>query len=401
MSTSSGPRSESVVSSIDARLVEFVHRLRAVGLPIGVDQAVSFAQSFAWIQPLVRDEVYYAARATLVNRHEYLELFDRVFTEFWEAKRVVAQVRKAPRTPRHRPEEHQRSTLVSFMAEEARRQDKEIEVTDRTETATEVEWLQRKDFATMTEDELRAIRQALSGLRWDFSRRRTHRLVRSARGRMIDHRETLRRAARLGGKVFVLPRRERKEKTRPLVLIADISGSMELYSRIVLQFFHGLSQQLRGTEAFVFGTRLTRITGAFELRNLDAALDAVSAEVVDFAGGTRIAESLHCFRRVWGPGLLRRGAVVIVISDGCETGDVDHLKREVQALQRSCYRLIWLNPRLGQRRYQPKVRGMAAVLPYLDDFLPIHNFESLRQLRDHVARLPKRKRGAHEVSRRL
>jgi len=201
--------------------------------------------------------------------------------------------------------------------------------------------------------------------------------------------------------VFALPRRERKEKTRPLVLIADISGSMELYSRIVLQFFHGLSQQLRGTEAFVFGTRLTRITGAFQLRNLDAALDVVSAAVVDFAGGTRIAESLHCFRRAWGPRLLRRGAVVIVISDGCETGDVDHLKREVQALQRSCYRLVWLNPRLGQRQYQPKVRGMAAVLPYLDDFLPIHNFESLRQLRDHLARLPKRKRGAHEVSRRL
>jgi len=287
------------------------------------------------------------------------------------------------------------------MAEKAKRQSKDIEVTDRTETATEVEWLQRKDFATMTEEELRAIRQALSQLRWDFSQRLTHRLIRSRRGRMLDHRETLRRAARLGGTVFELPRRERKQKTRPLLLIADISGSMELYSRIVLQFFHGLSQQLYGTEAFVFGTRLTRVTDAIRLRHVDVALDAVSAEVRDFAGGTRIAESLHSFRRDWGRKLLRRGAVVIVISDGCETGDVEHLRREVQALQRSCYRLIWLNPRLGQRRYEPKVRGMAAVLPYVDDFLPIHNFESLRQLRDHLARLPKRKGGSSEVSRRL
>ena len=185
------------------------------------------------------------------------------------------------------------------------------------------------------------------------------------------------------------------------MLIADISGSMELYSRIVLQFFHGLSQQLDATEAFVFGTRLTRVTDAFRLSNMDAALDEVSNQVRDFSGGTRIAESLHTFRRSWGRNVLRRGAVVILISDGCETGDIEHLKREVQALQRSCYRLIWLNPRLGQRRYEPKVRGMAAVLPYVDDFLPIHNFESLRQLRDHLARLPKRKRGSSEVLRRL
>jgi uncharacterized protein with von Willebrand factor type A (vWA) domain len=401
MTMAPGPRSETAAASIDVRVVEFVDRLRSVGLPIGVDQTLSFAQSFAWIELLRRDEVYHAARATLVNRHEHLELFDQAFTEFWEPRRAIGRPHKAPQAPRHRPEDFQRSTLVSFMAEKAKRESKEIEVTDRTETATDVEWLQRKDFAAMTEDELRAIREALSGLSWDFSRRLTHRLVRSRRGRMLDHRETLRRAARLGGKVFELPRRERKEKTRPVILLADISGSMELYSRIVLQLFHGISQQLQGTEAFVFGTRLTRITEALRLRSVDAALDAVSAEVVDFAGGTRIADSLHQLRRAWAGRLLRRGAVVMVISDGCETGDAERLRREVQALQRSCYRLIWLNPRLGQSRYQPKVRGMAAVLPYVDDFLPIHNFESLRQLRDHVARLPKRKGGFNEVGRRL
>ena len=288
------------------------------------------------------------------------------------------------------------------MAEKAKRASQsEIEVTDRTETATEIEWLQRKDFAAMTEDERRALRQAMSDLRWDFSQRLTHRLVKSRRGKLVDHRETLRRAARVGGVVIELRRRERKEKDRPLVILADISGSMELYSRIVLQFFHGLSQQLRGTESFVFGTRLTRVTDAFALRNVDVALDSVSADVVDFAGGTRIAESLHTFRRSYGPQMLRRGAVVLVISDGCETGDVEHLKREVQALQRSCHRLVWLNPRLGQKRYQPKVRGMAAVLPYVDDFLPIHSLESLKQLRDHLARLPKRKGGYGETRRRL
>jgi uncharacterized protein with von Willebrand factor type A (vWA) domain len=387
---------------MQSRIVGFVQELRGLGLPIGVDQAVSFAESFRWIQPLSRDEVYNAARATLVNRHEHLRVFDIAFRRFWEAQGEAAgEPQKTPQAPRHRPEDFQRPSLVSFMAEKASRQAKEIELTDRTETATEIEWLQRKDFATLTEGELCELRRAMAVLRWDFARRQSHRLTRSERGRMLDHRETLRRAARLGGTVVELPRRARKEKARPLVLIADISGSMELYSRIVLQFFHGLSQQLPDTEVFVFGTRLTRVTDAFRLNSTDAALESVSSEVLDFAGGTRIAESLGTFRRLWGPRALRRGAVVIVISDGCETGDVDALRREVQGLQRNCYRLIWLNPRLGQRSYEPRVRGMAAVLPHVDDFLPIHNFDSLRQLRDHLARLPKRKGGSSEASRRL
>jgi len=401
MSDSTRPASESLTPTMESRLVEFVQRLRLLGLPIGVDQAVSFAESFAWIEPFSRPQVYHAARATLVNRHEYLELFDRAFSEFWEAQRASTKPQKAPRAPRHRPEDFQRTTLVSFMAEKAKRQSKDIEVTDRTETGTDVEWLQRKDFSRLTDDELRALRQSMASLRWDFSQRSSHRLVKSRRGRQLDHRETLRRAAKLGGVVVELRHRERKDKARPLILIADISGSMELYSRIVLQFFHGLSQQLGGTEAFVFGTRLTRLTDALRVRNVDVALDAVSHEVADFAGGTRIAECLHDFRTSWGAKVLKRGAVVLVISDGCETGSIEQLRREVQALQRSCYRLVWLNPRLGQRRYEPKVRGMAAVLPYVDDFLPIHNFESLRQLRDHLARLPKRKRGPSEASRRL
>jgi uncharacterized protein with von Willebrand factor type A (vWA) domain len=386
---------------MQTRVVEFVQELRSLGLPIGVDQAVSFGDSFAWIQPLDRAQVYGAARATLVNRHEHLEVFDRAFAAYWERRRASTEPQKTPQAPRHRPQDFQRPSLVSFMAEKAARQSKEIELTDRTETATDVEWLQRKDFSTLTDAELRALRQAMAGIRWNFSQRQTRRLTRSERGRLLDHREVLRRASRLGGTIVELPRRVRKEKARPLVLIADVSGSMELYSRIVLQFFHGLSQQLDTTEAFVFGTRLTRVTDAFRLRNMDMALDEVSRQVPDFSGGTRIAESLASFRRMWGKKALRRGAVVIVISDGCETGDVDQLKREVQALQRSCYRLIWLNPRLGQRRYEPKVRGMAAVLPYVDDFLPIHNFESLRQLRDHLAQLPKRKGGSSEASRRI
>jgi uncharacterized protein with von Willebrand factor type A (vWA) domain len=386
---------------MQTRIGEFVQRLRTVGLPIGVDQTLRFAESFAWIQPLHREEVYYAARATLVTREDYIESFDRVFREFWERTPILGHGQKAPQAPRHRPEDFQKPSLVSFISERAAQQKTEIEVPDRSQTATAVEWLKRKDFTKLSDVELRALRQATANMRWDFSRRRTHRLTRSKRGSMVDQRRTLRSAARLGGVIIELPRRVRKEETRQLILLADISGSMELYSRIILQFFHTLGQQIDKTETFVFGTRLTRVTDAFRLRNVDTALDAVTSEVLDFAGGTRIATSLQRFRRQWAAKICRRGAVVMVISDGCETGDVDSLKQEVEALQRSCYRLIWLNPRLGQRQYEPRVRGMAAVLPYIDDFLPIHNFESLRQLGGHLARLPKRKGGFHETGRRL
>ena len=390
----------SPASTVPERVVDFVQELRGLGLPIGIDQAVCFAESFQWIELLRRQEVYDAARATLLNRQEYRDVFDCAFSRYWERLQHAAP-QKVPQAPRHRPQDFQRSSLVSLMAERAVRESKEVDVPDRSQTATDAEWLQRKDFSKLTEDELRALRHAMVGIRWAFSLRRTHRLTKSERGRLLDHREALRRAARLGGTIVELPRRAKKEKARPLALMADVSGSMELYSRLVLQFFHGLSQQLRDVEVFAFGTRLSRVTEAFRLHDLDAALDEVSGQVLDFAGGTRIGESLHAFRRTWASKVLRRGAVVIVVSDGCETGDPEVLKREMQALQRGCYRLIWLNPRLGQREYQPRVRGMSAALPHVDDFLPIHNFESLRQLRDHLARLPKRKGGWNESGRRL
>lgn len=391
----------STARSMQGRIVEFVGRLRSHGMPIGVDQVSRFSEALSLVQPLSRSEVYHAARATLLTEHAQIPIFDRVFAEFWEPGRAPRRPQKTPRAPRHRPEDFRRPSLVSFMAQRASATDREIDVPDRSQTATATETLRRKDFSRLTEAEQRAVERVMAAMRWDFSQRRSHRLERSARGPRLDYRDALRRAARLGGVTLELPRRVRKEKARPLVLLADVSGSMELYSRIVLQFFYAVSRKYGKTEAFVFGTRLTRVTEALAHRKLELALDAVSDEVADFAGGTRIAESLHSFRRQWAPRVLGRGAVVIVISDGCETGDATALGREVEALRRACYRLIWLNPRLGQADYEPRVRGMAAALPHVDDFLSIHNLESLQQLRDHLADLPRRKGAAREASWRL
>jgi uncharacterized protein with von Willebrand factor type A (vWA) domain len=203
----------------------------------------------------------------------------------------------------------------------------------------------------------------------------------------------LREAAKHGGAVIHLSHWSRKIKQRPLVLLADVSGSMERYSRILLQFFYGMSHSLERVESFVFGTRLTRITPQLQLRNVDRALDGACAEVVDWAGGTRIGECLRDFNQEWSRRVLSRGAVVIVVSDGWERGDAALLAREMRYLHHRCHRLIWLNPLLGTPGYQPLVEGMAAALPHVDDFLPVHNLDSIQALAAHLAALPERRSG--------
>lgn len=174
-------------------------------------------------------------------------------------------------------------------------------------------------------------------------------------------------------------------------MLADISGSMELYSRILLQFLHGVTQQHARTETFVFGTRLTRITGPLQIRNVDAALDHAARDIVDFAGGTRIGDCLHAFDRQHARRVLGRGAVVVIISDGWETGDPDKLAAEMRRLAERAHRIVWLNPLLGRTGYAPEARGMAAALAYVDDFLPIHDLRSLQALAVQLGRLPRRK----------
>jgi hypothetical protein len=201
-----------------------------------------------------------------------------------------------------------------------------------------------------------------------------------------DIRRALRRSIRSGGEVLELPRRQRKLRRRPLVALCDVSGSMEPYARLLLHFLYAVSQSSgRSTgvdrlEAFVFGTRLTRITRHLERRNVDDALRQAHAEIRDWGGGTRTGEALQRFNWDWSRRVLGRGAVVLVISDGWDRGDVALLAREMDRLHRSCHRLIWLNPLLGSPEYRPVTRGMTAALPHVDDFLPVHNLRSLEQL---------------------
>jgi uncharacterized protein len=376
-------------------VVGFARALRDGGLPVGVDQVATFAQALAWVDPLARREIYLVARATLVVRREDQAVFDELFAAYFGgpagASSEQPRAQATPLAPRHDRGAFFRTALVAYMAERVAPGAREVDVPEQRKVASGLELLQRKDFGDCTPAELDAIARAMRDLRLDVTLRRSRRLVRARRGDRLDLPRIVRDAARRGGTVLALARRRPRLRRRPLVVLADISGSMELYSRILLQFLHGVTQRHARTETFVFGTRLTRITSQLQIRHVDAALAHAAREIVDFAGGTRIADCLHAFDRLHARRVLGRGAVVMLISDGWETGEPAQLSAEMRRLAARAHRIVWLNPLLGRAGYVPEVRGMAAALPYIDDFLPIHDLHSLQALASRLGRLPRRK----------
>jgi len=372
-------------------VVGFARSLRGAGLPVGVDETATFARALATIDDWSRRDVYLAARATLVHRKDDLPVFDDQFAAYFGGPRP-GRGQPTPQAPRHDPAAFARTALIAYMAERADPSAPEVDVPDRERAASSLELLRRKDFGDCTPDELETLARAVREVRFDLTLRESLRRVRARRGDRLDLPRVLRAAARHGGAAAWLPRLRRKIKRRPLVVLADISGSMELYSRILLQLLHGITQRHRRTETFVFGTRLTRITPQLHVRDIDAALDHAMAEIVDYAGGTRISDCLHAFNRRYARRLVR-GAVVLLVSDGWETGDPTRLAAEMRRLHDRCHRLVWLNPLLGGAGYEPRAAGMAAALAHVDDFLPVHNLQSLQHLAWHLARIPRRKGG--------
>ena len=366
----------------------FTRILRGAGLPVSAGQSREFPLALALVDIGNRDQVFHTARSLLVTRREHLQLFDTIFNHFWRVHPPNRQPsgQTAPIAPRYKPRP-KRFDIVTYMADKARSTDQEIEISDKSETFSSLEILQRKEFSEMTPEELATIKRLIQEMPWQVGLRRTRRRVPEPSGSSLHLRRAMRSATKYGGVPIDLFWQRRKFKQRPFVLINDISGSMENYSRLILQLFYSISNRLKNVESFVFGTRLTRITPQLKLKNIDRAIDEAAREIVDWSGGTRIGESLETFNQHWGRRVLGRGAIVLIVSDGWERGDVSLLKQQLVHLQRRCHRLIWLNPLLGKSTYQPLVEGIAVALPIVDDFLPIHNLQSLRSLSEHLSKL--------------
>jgi uncharacterized protein with von Willebrand factor type A (vWA) domain len=385
-------------------MVLFGRLLRALGMKVTSTQILDLVDGLKHVDISSRQDFKNSARTLLVNHYDHLALFDRAFDLFWQARaegalshlylrRAARELSKSePETAEQTTE--QEATLLNL--DDSPPEPEQLEATaDKALTYSDREVLRQKDFATLTPEELDKIKLLMRSLQWQLEQRRTRRKARAPRGAYLDMRRTLRQNLRYGGEPLQLTWRRPKLKRRPLVVICDISGSMERYSRILLEFIYVISNGLDKVEAFVFSTRLTRITRQIKQRNIDEALDQAMAAVHDWGGGTRIGESLKTFNFDWARRVLGQGAIVLMISDGWDRGDISLLDREIQRLQLSCQRLVWLNPLLGSKDYQPLVRGIQTVLPHIDDFLPVHNLTSLEQLGNLLQRL-----GEHKPLRR-
>ena len=373
-------------------LVLFGRVLHGLGFDaVGPARMVDVAKALENVQIGHKLDFYYTLQSLLVHRREDLRLFKDAFDLFWvdPSDRVIAHTAGSQDTPFSRPEFVSPGLSDPPQAPPAISNDEAQDrlVIEATYSPSDQELLRRKDFSQLTPGEIGQIKAMMSAMLWQPGMRRTRRLV-AGSGMALDLRRTLRLNLRYGGELLSLAKRERKIKPRPLIVIADISGSMERYTRLLLHFIYSLTSGLdQSVETFVFSTRLTRITRPLRQRSIERALRDVSYAVHDWSGGTRIGEALHTFNFRWARRVMRSGAVGLIISDGWDRGEPEIVKREMARLQRSCHRLIWLNPLLGSQDYKPLARGMQAAMPFIDDFLPVHNLASLEDLAKRLAAL--------------
>lgn len=370
-------------------IVYFARALRKAGLRVGPASVKDAIEAVLAAGIGSRDDFYWTLHAVLVTRREDHETFDEAFRLFWKSRELIEKMLAmfSPVAPDKREKAKPRaaeSRVADALFEGHRKhqpvQDMpEIEV-DARFTVSGNELLRGKDFAQMNASEMADAKRAISELRLPFDLVRTRRFKPDSRGGRIDPRAMMRMAARTGGELVLPKFRSPREVHPPLVVLADISGSMSQYTRIFLHFLHALTEKRRRVHAFVFGTRLTNLTRQMRHRDPDVALADCSAAVKDWSGGTRIGDALGDFNRLWSRRVLGQGAVVLLITDGLERDDVAGLSAEMERLHKSCRRLIWLNPLLRFDGFEAKARGVRAMLPHVDEFRAVHNLDALADL---------------------
>ena len=384
------------MSALVTNLLLFNRVLRGAGLQVHHGRLVDAIRALEWIGVGSRTDVRAVLRALLVHRHDDLPVFDEAFDLFFrthdpselnlplfslgERARVVTK-REAGAPQRVEVEDVAPGTASSAAA-------------FAVGAYSPVEVSRTRDFGEFTAGELEAARRLLLRMPWEPGFRRTRRWERAAHG-AIDLRRILRRSVMRGGALVDLPRRVRRDAPRPVVILADVSGSMDRYSRVMLYFACGLTRSARDVESFLFATRLTRVTRRVAAPGGHRAVTRLVRDLNDWGGGTRIGEALRTFNTTWARRVMRHGPVVLIVSDGWDRGDPALLGRELARVRRSCSRLIWLNPLLGSARYEPLTRGMQMALQHVDDFLPVHNLTSVERLATHLRYLPSGRHATH------
>jgi hypothetical protein len=363
--------------------VAFARILRGAGIDVPLDSVIVFVSALSKVGLENRDDVYWAAYATLIRRHEDSPIFDRAFAIFWDQLIAVDTATCEQQTE---------SVTLLVDSEDTNNDESNAAPVDEEENTltlrfSSIETLREKDFAAYSDTELREAEQFMSSLKLAGPPKRSLRHQKANRkGSRHDIRRTMRAVLQNDGEPIERYWREPSTKLRRLVVLLDISGSMEPYARALLRFMHAAVVGRQRVEAFTLGTRLTRITRELTNRDPDRALARTSAQVSDWSGGTRLGECLQNFNDNWGVGSLARGSIFVILSDGWDRGEPQVLAEQMLRLQRVAFRVIWVNPLKVSPGYAPLARGMAAAMPYIDDFVEGHSLEALRELTAVIAR---------------
>jgi len=371
-------------------IMHFARLLRAAGLPIGPDRVIDAVRAVEAVGLERRDDFYWTLSSVFLSRQEQFEIFDQAFHIFWRDPRLLERA-MAMEMPEEFLKERKDEKPVSARVSEAlqsgqqqkdaaRKEEPEQPELDAALTFSEREVLQRADFETMTNEEIAQAKALIARMRLPIEEIRTRRFMSDADGARIDMRATLRATLRGGSQIIPLKRRSPRWRHPPLVVLCDISGSMNRYSRMFLHFLHAITNDRDRVYTFVFGTRLTNVTRCLRHRDVDVAMSGVSELVADWSGGTRIGASIRDFNLHWSRRVLGQNAVVLLITDGLDSDTGHGLAEEMDRLHRSCRRLIWLNPLLRYEGFEARPAGIRAMMPHVDDFLPAHNLQSLLDL---------------------
>jgi uncharacterized protein with von Willebrand factor type A (vWA) domain len=366
-----------VVSPAERMAVAFSRVLRGAGIAMPIGNVITFTESLTALGLDRRDDVYWAGRATLVRRPEDIGLFDRAFDVFWNGRRATIDTI-----------EESVHLTIEMDTGEGSTDDESIDADERDDGSitlrfSSIETLRTKDFAAYTPNELHLAQSLMENLRLVGTPRESLRLTPGSRQGRPDLRRTVRASLRTAGEPIERHFLENDVRLRRLVLLLDISGSMEPYARALLRFVQAAVAGRQKVEAFAIGTRLTRVTRELGSRDPDKALRLASGRVKDWSGGTRLGECLREFNDQWGVRGMARGAIVVVLSDGWDRGEPETLAEQMRRLNRVSHRTIWVNPLKVTPGYAPLARGMAAAMPHIDCFVEGHSIEAM----EHLARI--------------
>ena len=390
-----------IQSRLHDAITVFGRFLRQAGCHVGTGEIMSAVEASSKIDPSNREDFRQALKACFITNHKMIPLFDQLFDLYWRNPDRIENVSEILRklyesrlslaelaSMKDQVKELYSKRVEAFKEKKGDKDGEEKQFDVFLYSPQEI--LRKKRFDAYTNDEYEEAKKFITRWKWEFGEKKLRRLQKGRKPYRLDIRNTIRNNIFPAQDFIELDWKKRKTKQRPLVVLTDISGSMDHYSRILLHFIFTVHSINKHLEAFTFGTRLSRITHYLRKKDANDALELINESVKDWSGGTKIGETLETFNHMWARRVLSGGAVVLIISDGWDTGNIELLSKESGRLHRSCHRLIWLNPNLGYEDFQPLTQGIQAILPHVDDFLPIHNLNSLIDLVNILSNLDKR-----------